>query len=732
MMRTVFSPDGSHFARMENGNRIHLHESATGKLLHSIAGSAPRAFDAATWCPYGKFIAIGGRGEILIHRTNTGELHKRIPQGSTDVSALAWSPDGKWIVAANRDGKPEEKILLHSVNDNSPPVQLPGDAAGGDDTRFSFSPDSKSLAVFSTPGTGSYYWDIEGSRIDYRQDGHDHYNGITHSPDGKLLAACGLNNLLILDAKSGEQVFRHQDESINSHIWSLAFSPDGCILAFGVEDRIKFIDTRSWKEINPSDDLNAPVTALTFSADGRHLVTGGLDGDLLLWDWEKKSPVWKRFSPPDKWGVDSISIDPSGHWIGVAQNQRHPEPRKIYLVDFATGETRKYLPIDFACVVAPLFSKTSPAVFVPTSDHSLVEWDYEEDQAVRTIPVHFLRGSKAGEHHKIRHLDFDPADPKLIRWEATQASGRIHTETLAESGTVDSNHVIQETNPIPPRTHEFVHNGSDVWNLPSLHQARPDGRSENQTVANPSGLLLFSSNHSEVEVFDLLSLTIIHRFSFGNGDLKSIALSPDGKTLVAATTGGLHYVSLPETREFPDTVTSETLWQIMGGENHWEAYQAAWALARQLDFLTFVEGRVVPAHEPTPEETKLLETLLKDGNHLVRQHAARKWLDLGLSLDSKTYGTLREDGLPEVIPSKPLFTDDRPFLSFERQTDPIPLLTPLSEHRRIMRAVMILLEDQSPESFHHLQHLASGHPTAPLAIAAKKAIAIRSNRDSSR
>ena len=46
-------------------------------------------------------------------------------------------------------------------------------------------------------------------------------------------------------------------------------------------------------------------------------------------------------------------------------------------------------------------------------------------------------------------------------------------------------------------------------------RGNPTRRSENQTVANPSELLLFSSNHSEVEVFDLLSLTIIHRFSFG-------------------------------------------------------------------------------------------------------------------------------------------------------------------------------------------------------------------------
>lgn len=730
----VFSPDGSCFARASYGKetQIHLHESATGKLLRSIAAGTLKSDNALAWSRDGESVAIGGLGEILIHRIDTGERIRRIPQGATAVNAVAWSPDGKWIAAANRnyaeDGLnlPDGKtIVLLPMDGTSPPVPLPGNRG----TEFSFSPDSSILAVSCEEGKLDilYLWDVAAGQALYQEKfgGGYGYRCLAHSPDGKWLAGGGRSRLSIRDAQTGEEVFLHEDEPTNAHLRRVAFSPDGSVLACAVEDRIKFFDTATWKEIDPDEDLRAPVVAMAFSADGRHLVTGGQNGDMLLWDWEKKTPAWKRHAPQQSLPIRALSLDPSGRWIGVAQSPTRPENRIVSLVDFATGKSRRYLSVDHA-YSAPLFQRDRPAAFVATTSGKLVEWDCEADQALRTLNIPFLNTSKTPLHF-IERLDFEPSDPLLIRWTTRLAFGRIHSESLAESLTFDVNRPYRNADPVPPRSHGFTHIGSCVWNLPTFHQVDDRYPDIDSSVIHPSELLLFIEGDTHVEVFDVLSQSRIHRIP--SGPVKAMAVSPDGKTLVTATSGGVKYWSFPvekrivygigsdlnSTMDFSE-MNSETLWQMMGVDQHWEAYQAAWHLSQRPDFLPIVEGGLAPAREPTPTERELLQLMLTDGNHEVRLAAARKWLDLGLVLDRAIYETLHEGGLPAEAGLAKLP------ISWERH---IPPLIPLSDHRRAMRAVMILREDGSPESLRQLERLATGHDAALLTIAAKKAVAAR-------
>lgn len=730
----VFSPDGSCFARASYGKetQIHLHESATGKLLRSIAAGTLKSDNALAWSRDGESVAIGGLGEILIHRIDTGERIRRIPQGATAVNAVAWSPDGKWIAAANRnyaeDGLnlPDGKtIVLLPLDGASPPVPLPGNRG----SEFSFSPDSSILAVSCEEGQLDilYLWDVAAGQVLHTQKfgGGYGYHCLDHSPDGKWLAGGGRSCLSILDARTGEEAFLHEDEPTNTHLRRVAFSPGGSVLACGVDERIKFFDTATWKEIDPDEDLRAPVVALAFSADGRHLVTGGQNGDMLLWDWEKKTPAWKRHAPQQSQSIRALSLDPSGRWIGVAQSPTRPEKRFVSLVDFATGKSRRYLTVERA-YSAPLFQRDRPAAFVATIDGKLVEWDYEADQALRTITIPFLNAVKAGSVHFIQRLDFEPSDPLLIRWTTLQAFGRIHSASLVESSTFEMARPNRDADPVPSRSHGLAHIGSHVWNLSTFYQVN-SGRDGVASVMHPSELLLFIEGDNHVEVFDVLSQTRIHRIP--SGPIKAMAVSPDGKTLVTATSGGVKYWSFPvekrivygtgsnlnSTMAFSE-MGSETLWEMMGVDQHWEAYQAAWHLSQRPDFLPIVEGGLAPAREPTPTDRELLQPMLTDGNHQVRLAAARKWLDLGLTLDRAIYETLLEGSLPAEAGLAKLP------ISWER---PIPPLIPLSDHRRAMRAVMILREDGSPKSLRQLERLATGYDAAPLTIAAKKAVAAR-------
>ncbi len=722
MTRATFSPDGSRFARSENGDKVHVHETATGRLLHTFQGRDPR-FTATAWSPDGGRLAVGVGSEAVIHDVKTGEEVQRIGFGESSVAALAWSHDNKWIAAATEkaDRSGGSAFLRQLGNGSAVPIPLPGNR----DVKFSFSPDSTILAVVCEVSTGIgswreilYFWDLAAQKTAYQNQGHG-YNHIVHSHDGRWLAACGLNELVIFDARTGGEVHRLHADSINNHIWSMAFSPDSKVLATGIEDRIRFRDTTTWDEIDPDETLRAPVSALAFSSDGRHLMTGGWNGDLILWDWEKKTPVWKKLSPPETWEIKGLSIDPTARWIGAVQHLYQNNPRPCRLVDFATGETIRFVDVPNVTDAPPLFHPTKRTAYLATLDHDLVEWDCEDGQILRKIPVAFLRGTEAGRIRAVDAMSFDPGAPEVIRWTAdNQAYGRVHVGSGVESLTFETRFIRPDSDSIPPRSHDFAAIGPFVWNLPSFHQVTPAETNDARSSAtHPSELMQFSASGQSVRVFDILSQSFIQSFNFGPGDIKAFALSPDGFTLVAGTTGGLRYVSLEGSPVKAGTST-KVLWRLMGGDNHWQAYQAAWALARQPDWLRFLESHLTSAREPAPEEISRLKQLLADSDHTVRQAAARQWLDLGLEPDRATYDTLGKNGLSEKWPT------GFPDISSDDYEQPVPPLLPLSAHRRAMRAVVLLKADRSDAARRQLERLAGGHAGAPLTKAAARALVL--------
>jgi WD40 repeat protein len=747
--RPVFSPDGSLFVDLssDTGGWLCIHETATRKLSQRFGGRAPGS--AAAWSPDGEMIAFGGKGEILIHRVKDGGLHKRLPQDTTALRALALSRDGKWLaLASQNEGATKGSVLLTSLEDDPPPVKLPGNLH----TKFSFTPDSRILAVYTTQITGNgtsvdgiYFWDLTGGRAIFGRRGS--YSFLAHSADGKWLAVGGNNHLEVHDAQTGAEIFRHGDEFINSSIGSAAFSPDGKVLAYGVEDRVKFRETETWTEIQPDEDLRAPVSALAFSPDGKHLATGGLNGDLLLWDWDKKVPLWKHRAAPGTWGIQALSIDPQARWIGAVQPPLHPETSPLSLLDYATGENRRYLSGAGATEAPPLFRKKTNNAYLAGKRQSLVEWDCESNQLVRNISLPSLQRSIPPSHAQITGLEFDPTEPRCIRWNAENYFGRIDPESATESLCFETSDGRPDADLAPARTHDFIHRGADVWNVPSFKPATRGSGSNAPVARSPFGLLLFSGHGSTVRVFDLLSLSEIQEIHLASGEIKALAVSPDGRTLVAGTSGGLRYVSLPVDRWPEPFVLSRSgqlppieggvltddlpqsrnpppgeddLWQIMGSNKEWDAYQAAWELARRPDFVRFIETRLPQAGEVTEDVKHMLGTMLKDGNHAVRQTAARRWLDLGLTLDKKIYETLREGVVPDTFPHY----DSSANAGLDPR-EPIPLLTPLSEHKRAMRAVMILQTDRGDASKRCLEKLAAGADSAPLTQAAKRALLAR-------
>jgi WD40 repeat protein len=125
-------------------------------------------------------------------------------------------------------------------------------------------------------------WDLAGWKLGEPQppsrvlSGHgDNVWSIAFSPDGSLLATSSTREgrLFLWDTASGRKV---HELAGHSRVWPLvAFSPDGATLAAGAENgAVNLWDVRSGRRQEPLRYNDGPVRAVAFSNDGRLLATG--------------------------------------------------------------------------------------------------------------------------------------------------------------------------------------------------------------------------------------------------------------------------------------------------------------------------------------------------------------------------------------------------------------------------------------------------------------------------
>ena len=114
--------------------------------------------------------------------------------------------------------------------------------------------------------------------------------GVAFSPDGKLLAVCGLDSTVkVLDAATGKQLFALPALSStappDSGVQSVAFSPDGKLLATGSDDaQVRLWDPQTGRLVRTLSGHQDAVTTVTFSPDGTRLGSSSADDTARVWD----------------------------------------------------------------------------------------------------------------------------------------------------------------------------------------------------------------------------------------------------------------------------------------------------------------------------------------------------------------------------------------------------------------------------------------------------------------
>jgi RNA polymerase sigma factor (sigma-70 family) len=313
-----FSPDGKALAAAGGWNRaVVLWNSETGKEItpcvrhHGVV-------TAAALSPDGRLAATGGDdSRVRLWDAGSGRFLRELKGPRGRVAALAFAPDGELLASASHD----RTVRLWKVQSGEEVRTLSKHNYGV--TALAFSPDGRFLATaegqesIGIPGAryhdgAVHLWDVgDGRQLRTFEAKEGRVHAVAFSPDGALLATAGWDDQAVhlWDPLTGREVRRLQSAAdpasargLFEGVAALAFAPDGQTLAAisfyewksnlaaivrnddGQGRMLRVWEVATGKERYEVRQKRNELYCAAFASDGRTLILGRTDGELVLWD----------------------------------------------------------------------------------------------------------------------------------------------------------------------------------------------------------------------------------------------------------------------------------------------------------------------------------------------------------------------------------------------------------------------------------------------------------------
>ena len=279
-VRTVaVSPEGTIVASAGDEGTIRLWDIATGKERAALTGHRGDVL-AIAFNPASRVLVSGGEDRrILLWDITTGRLLQEI-DAHGEVESLAIHPDGKTLAWA---AKGTHQIFRWDLTTGGERMPLTGHDTSAESLEFSR--DGKLLV--SAGGSTIRVWDAATGREVKEPNEVGTALRATISPDGRQIASSQTFPPVILlwDLQSRMDPIELTTQNFTSD-YNQAFSPDGRMLAYSAGEAGLNIVLANLADGKASWTIEAPPTvrSITFTPDGKRLVTGHSNGQLGIWD----------------------------------------------------------------------------------------------------------------------------------------------------------------------------------------------------------------------------------------------------------------------------------------------------------------------------------------------------------------------------------------------------------------------------------------------------------------
>ena len=325
--QAVFSPDGRLIVSCGEDGQVIVWDFARRQRLATL----PHPSYHVVFSPDGRWFATGGTdGSIAIWDAQTFQRLHTLRDGQTAIVGMTVSADATRLAAARlwpddgtdvwdtRDWKRVAEYPLLKMSYGALVFSPDGRQLGWPGPFFSnwmaLSPDASGLATVDAAGRVSFYrltrnGDFGSAKLILRRRGHaDHGRSVAFSPDGRLVAT-GAEDIVLWDATTRQKLARFEYSAI---VWSVAFSPDGRWLLSSHGDGAVLVWDVAERELVASlNEHSGAVRAVAFAADGRRVASGGEDHAVTIWDVARGRKEAVLTGPPTRVTGVAFSADGS-------------------------------------------------------------------------------------------------------------------------------------------------------------------------------------------------------------------------------------------------------------------------------------------------------------------------------------------------------------------------------------------------------------------------------------
>ncbi len=557
----AYSPDGKHLAVVSDIG-VWIYDASTGAEQALLTRDTGRAVSNVVFSPDGQILAVtGDRQELQLWDTRTWTLNGTFDKNKSGwPSQCTFSPDGNTIAVADL-GQTTELWDVSTIRfkltleDSADPY-----SEGTGLFSIVYSPNGDTVAIGSN-GTGTVrLWDTSTGTLKHTFIGEiTSRESFSFSPDGNALATRSFTNTVSLwDTTAGRH--KRMLEGLGNDLGdTIAYSPDGKILAIPCWDGLQLWDAEIG-EHKRTLEHSGTIENFSFSPDG-NTIAGIYAHQRKVWHDEDKtsySPsiyhtvsLWdtatqkRRDTLETTDSVESIAFNPDGDTIATSNADN-----TVQVWDVGTGEL-KYTLEHTGGIVGISYNLERPDIFITAhTDKTTRVWDTRTQTRKHTFRLteHTDAVNSAAFSADGNTLATGSADGSVQLWDATTGilketlMGRRYTDDSPVVGpfsvdgdtlVVNLGGAVQLLGMAPARVKQMIRtrkytadaNGLNLTWVRSIAYS-PDGN----TIAT-------GMDENTVMVWDIRTEERKHTFEHFDeyrSEVHGVAFSPDGSTLATA------------------------------------------------------------------------------------------------------------------------------------------------------------------------------------------------------
>jgi WD40 repeat protein len=382
----AYSPDGRFVVSGSADSSIKIWDLEQGREILTLP-EHEAAVRSVAYSPDGTRIASGSvDATIKLWDAGAGEELATLTGHSDVVNSVAYSPGGELLASGSTDRTvkiwdTEIGQVLWTFSGHSRLVN-----------EVCFSPDSRVLASASRDGTVKLWNTTTGILLRTLSARSSEALTVRFSPDGRLIASGFADSAIVVwDAASGREA-----RTIAGHegvARTVVFSPDSRYIASAstMDSTIRIWDAQTGRQLRSIGI--AGVETLSYSPDGRHIVSGSLDNAIRLWDASTGAALL-TLAGRSSW-VRSVAYSPDGKSIALGSTDR-----TIHIWEAGTGRETLTLAGHTGTVRSVAYSPDSSRVVSGAADSSVRVWDAASGRELQTL---------WGHSSVVRAVSYDPS-----------------------------------------------------------------------------------------------------------------------------------------------------------------------------------------------------------------------------------------------------------------------------------------------------------------------------------